>query len=109
MIDPTQPHFRIALDPEEGTVIVNVQDFDYKDYTFANDKLYETVEEAAADNWQEYEVNLAAEDDISVYLELTADEVKVLEKLVHAFEHERTARPTYYEYAPTIELKRRNK
>lgn len=108
-VDRSQPHYRIALDPEEGTVIVNVQDFDYRDYTFANENVYETIEEAEADNWQKYEVELSAEDDISVYLELTADEVKVLEKLVHAFEHERAVRPTHYEYAPTIQLKRRNK
>jgi hypothetical protein len=103
-VDRSQPHYRIALDPEEGTVIVNVQDFDYKDYTFANENVYATVEEAAADNWQKYWVELSAEDSVSVDLELTADEVRVIEKLVHAFEHE-LARGIY-PYAPSIRFRK---
>lgn len=103
-VDISQPHYRIALDPEEGTVIVNVQDFDYPDYTFANDKVYETVEEAASDNWQKYWVTLSSEDAVSVDLELTADEVKAIEKLVHAVKHE-LARGIY-PYAPSIDIRK---
>lgn len=105
-VDRSQPHYRIALDPEEGTVIVNVQDFDYKDYTFANENVYETVEEAAADNWQKYWIELSAEDSVSVDLELTADEVKVIEKLVHAFEHESERLGNLYGYFPSITIRK---
>jgi hypothetical protein len=103
-VDRTQPHYRIALDPEEGTVIVCVQDFDYKDYVFANENVYETVEEAAADNWQTYWITLSGEDSVSVDLELTADEAKAIEKLVHAVEHEIFR--TMNTYAPSIEIRK---
>lgn len=104
-IDPREPHYRIALDSEEGTVVVLVQDFDYLDYKFANDKLYATVEEAVADNWQTYEVRLSAEDDVAVYLDLTADEAIAIRKLVHAVDHEKARGG--YTYAPSIEMKRK--
>lgn len=103
-IDPREPHYRIALDPEEGTVVVNVQDFDYLDYKFANDKMYATLEEAVADNWQTYEVRLSAEDDVTVTLELTADEARAIDKLIHAVDHEKARGG--YTYAPDIEMKR---
>lgn len=105
-MDLREPHYRIALDADEGTIIVNVQDFDYPDYKFANDKVYATVEEAAADNWQRIEVRISAEDDVSVELELTPDEIRVVEKLVHAFEHENKRLGDLYGYMPSIEWKR---
>lgn len=103
-VDRSQPHYRIALDPEEGTVIVNVQDFDYIDYTFANDKVYETVEEAAADNWQTYTVEIDAEYSLSVTIELTSDELKAIEKLAHAVEHKRELLGS--SYAPSINIRK---
>lgn len=103
--DPSEPHYRIALDPEEGTVVVNVQDFDYKDYKFANDKIYFTAEEAAADNWQTYDIRLSAEDDYTVVMELTIDEAKVMERFVKLAteEAERVGG-----YVPSIDMTRHN-
>lgn len=104
--DAREPHYRIALDADEGTIIVNVQDFDYPDYKFANDKVYATVEEAAADNWATYEIRMSAEDDVSVSLELTPDEVRAIQKVIHAFEHENARLGDLYGYMPSIEMKR---
>lgn len=105
-MDLREPHYRIALDADEGTVVVCVQDFDYPDYKFASDKVYATIEEAAADNWATYSVRMSAEDDASVVLELTPDEVRAIQKVIHAFEHEQERLGKHYGYAPSIEMKR---
>lgn len=102
-IDRGQPHYRIALDAEEGTVVVCVQDFDYADYKFANHNVYETLEEAVAENWQTYDIRLSSEDDYTVVMELTIDEARAIEKFVRAAtaEADRVGG-----YVPSINMKR---
>jgi len=104
-MDLREPHYRIALDADEGTVVVCVQDFDYPDYKFANDKVYATMEEAVADNWQTYDIRLSSEDDFTVVMELTIYEAKVMERFVKAAteEAERVGG-----YVPSIDMTRHN-
>ncbi len=102
-MDLREPHYRIALDADEGTVVVCVQDFDYPDYKFANDKVYATMEEAAADNWQTYDINLASEDDYTVVMELTIDEVRTMERFVKLAKEEAESEGGY---TPTVTMKR---